>query len=443
MSSFRDHSPARRRLSRRWAELRSSFGFMSGVAMVAAVVVGIALPALDDVLDVRLPLFAFESSDSARSLLQTVGTVTVSVAGLAFSVTLVAFTLTASQLSPRVLRSFRRDRISQAALACFLGTFIYCLVVLVRLGGGEAAAAPNLSMTLAILLAFIAFGLFATFIGHIVEMLQPSSVIAGIVEDARAALARPFPGEAGSEPQEPDAARDRVRERTAAPGRAVRSAGEGYLSVVRGEALIAAAREHDGLVRQRAALGDYVLPGDVLAELWCDGDGDGIHALAGRVHETFELDRQRSLTQDIAFPVRLLADIALKGLSPSIHDPTTAENAMQGLTAVLVRFAGRRRPAELRADADGVVRLVARHPDLDDLVRLGFEQVRVSAAPHPVVAARLLELLERVGSAAEAAGVPRGEIARQADLLAQGPDGRVPTDADAALVHDASARLHG
>lgn len=41
----------------------------------------------------------------------------------------------------------------------------------------------------------------------------------------------------------------------------------------------------------------------------------------------------------MAVPIRQLADIAPKGLSPSINDPTTAENATDSLTDTLVRFA--------------------------------------------------------------------------------------------------------
>jgi len=433
------HSFLRRRVASGWSELRSSFGFPAGVAMLLAVVLGFELPALDERLDVELPLFAFDSTDSARSLLETVGTVTVSVAGLAFSVTLVAFTLTSSQLSPRVLRSFRTDRLAQTTLACFLATFVYCLVVLVRLGSTAELAAPDLSMTLAILLAFASFALFAAFISHIVETLQPSTIIAGIARDAASAVDERFPSGAGHEPEDRAAALAVVRRRTATPGQEIHARGEGYLSAVQGEALVAAAQEHDGLVRQCAPLGDYVVPGDVVAEVWVDADR--ADAFEDHVVHAFQLRRQRTPAQDIAFSVRQLADIALKGLSPGVNDPTTAENAMGALTAVLVRVAAAEPPAPVRADAEGNPRLVAHVPELDDLVRLGFEQVRVFAAPYPVVAARLVELLGRVGRVAERVGAPHAEVARQVALLRQGAHGRMPTEADERRVAGAHPRL--
>jgi uncharacterized membrane protein len=80
--------------------LRATFGLPAGVAMAGGLVAGLAVPELDRWLDVRVPLFVFASREAARGMLETVATATVAVAGLSFSVTIVAFTLSSSQLSP-------------------------------------------------------------------------------------------------------------------------------------------------------------------------------------------------------------------------------------------------------------------------------------------------------------------------------------------------------
>ena len=43
---------------------------------------------------------------------------------------LVALTLAASQLGPRLLRSFMRDSATQVVLGTFIATYLYCLLVL-------------------------------------------------------------------------------------------------------------------------------------------------------------------------------------------------------------------------------------------------------------------------------------------------------------------------
>ncbi len=421
-----------------WDNLKASFGFLPGIGLVVGVLLGVGLPFVDKLVS-QFTLIQFSSVDAARSLLGTIATVTMSVAGLVFSVTLVAFTLASSQLSPRVLRTFQGDRVAQGVLATFLGTFIYCIVVLLRLGDPSSGArAPSISLTIAVIAAFAAFALFAFFLHHLVKSLQPATLISKIQDDARAALGSRYPYGVGEAPEDPEAAWKDAQERMdSGPAWQVLAEDDGFLGQVNAAALVQAAAHRDALVRQRVAVGDYVVPGDLLAEVWAEDD------FVDRVRGHFVLAAERSHPQDLGFAVRQLSDVTLKGLSPGINDPTTAENAINALGATLVRLASLEPPPLVRVAGDGHPRLVALAPDLDALVNLGFEQVRVFAAPYPVVAVRLLELLERIGRAARQAGRPSAEVARQARLLREGPQGEVPTEGDVARVSEAYTRLHG
>lgn len=73
----------------------------------------------------------------------------------------------------------------------------------------------------------------------------------------------------------------------------------------------------------------------------------------------------------------------------------------------------------LRVDHGGSPRLVALAPDLDDLVLLGFEQVRamIVEQQQQVLAVRLVAWLGELDRAAAEAGLPRREIHRQLNGL--------------------------
>jgi uncharacterized membrane protein len=391
--------------------LRATFGLPAALAMALGLVAGLAVPELDRWLGVHVPLFVFATPEAARGMLETVATATVAVAGLSFSVTIVAFTLSSNQLSPRVLRSFRRDLIGQLTLASFLGTFIYCLAVLARLGALGGDRVPSLSISVAVVLALASFALFAGFIGHITDMLQPSSIIASILAEA-SAEDRHYPAEIGEEPRLPARAAAAAASMSAMAGTSVRSEGEGFLTAVHGGRIVGLAEEADGLVSQSAQIGDYVLPGGLLAEAR-GPSSEAAADLAGRVAAEFELRRQRTVPQDPRFPIRQFADVALKGLSPGINDPTTAQNAIEAMTARLVRVASSPAPSPVRVDRHGRPRFVARFPTLDDLVRVGFDQVRVFAASDPTFLIRLLELLADLRRVAEREGASTAEIERQ------------------------------
>jgi len=168
------------------------------------------------------------------------------------------------------------------------------------------------------------------------------------------------------------------------------------------------------LVVQRVAVGDFLVSGQAIGEVWSGGEAPELDGL----RSDFRLASERTLAADVAFPVRQLADIALKALSPGINDPTTAENAMGSLADTLVRLAGDDPVNGVRVDEEGEPRLCAEAISLDALVRLGFEQVRRSTEGEPVLADRLETLLLEIGRSAREAGGSSDETERQRALLA-------------------------
>lgn len=103
------------------------------------------------------PLFGAGAAGS-RGLLTAVASSMITVAGVVFSITIVALSLTSSQYTSRVLRNFMRDRNNQVVLGVLLGIFAYCLVVLrVIRGGDEVAFVPSLAVLVGLILAFVDF----------------------------------------------------------------------------------------------------------------------------------------------------------------------------------------------------------------------------------------------------------------------------------------------
>lgn len=104
-------------------------------AVVVAILLGQFLPVVDRRLDDDLPawltgvLFS-GGPEAARSLLETIASSMVTVTSLTFSLTVVTLQLASGQFSPRLLRTFTRDRFVHNTLALFLATFVFALTVL-------------------------------------------------------------------------------------------------------------------------------------------------------------------------------------------------------------------------------------------------------------------------------------------------------------------------
>lgn len=125
--------------------------------VVLAIALAEALVALDRELGSgalrALPLVD-GGAESARTVLSVIAASMVTSISLIFSVTMVVLQLASAQYSPRVLASFIRDRLVQAVLAAYIGTFVYCLLVLPTVQErqpGEDEFVPGLAVTAALL----------------------------------------------------------------------------------------------------------------------------------------------------------------------------------------------------------------------------------------------------------------------------------------------------
>lgn len=419
--------------------LRNTFWSFGAISIAGAIAAALILTSLDDSL--RLPdAISFNGSpETARAVLQMIGTVAVTVAGISFSVIVVALVLASQQLSPRVLRSFQRQPLNQAVLALFLGTAAFSLFVLGALDD-TGDQVPELSVTVAMALAAISLGLFVVFLHHMIRSLNASAVIRRIAAEGHEAIEAPYPTEVGTPAEDREAAEARVEElKGSLPPHEIRAPRAGYLAAVAGDRILAAADRCDGFVEQVLAVGDFAVTGKLLARAWCPEAR--ARELRGEVGRSFELNEERIVEDDIAFPLRQLADIALKGLSPGINDPTTAENAMNSVTDSLVRIARQPEPEMLRLAPSGTPRLRAAAPSLDDLVKLGFDQVRRHGAGQPSFAVRLLEMLAELREV----GGPRAqsctEILLQARALRDQAIAMAEIPADEELVRTEYERL--
>ena len=89
---------------------------------------------------------------------------------------------------------------------------------------------------------------------------------------------------------------------------------------------------------------------------------------------------ERTFTQDPLLAIRLLADIALRALSPAINDPATAVQALDEIEDLLSLVASVRADSIRAVDERGDLRVVIPLPDFTSFVRTGLDDVIASAS---------------------------------------------------------------
>ena len=359
-----------------WSELRSTFWFVPAILVVVALALALGLIWVDETAGLDLvdhwPLVFGSGAAGARTLLSAIATSMVTVAGVVFSITIVALSLTSSQYTSRVLRNFMRDRVNQVVLGVFVGIFAYCIMVLRTIrGADEGAFVPSLAIMVGLVLAFVGIGFLIYFIHHVATSIQASSIIAAAADETLITVDRLFPSELGEDPEDPDDDA-RVADLDDAAWSVVTAPANGYIASVDGDALLALAQRRDAIVRMDHGVGDFVIAGMPLASV--AGGREDDDGLAAELQEVFAISRFRTVAQDVAFGVRQIVDVALKALSPGINDSTTAVMCVDYLTAILVRLAPRKLVSRLRLDDTGALRVIARGPSFGALLDESFEQ---------------------------------------------------------------------
>ena len=190
-----------------WGSLRESLWFVPTVIVLGSIALAAVMVELSAMVGTealaRWPRVFGVGADGSRSLLSAIAGSMITVAGVTFSITMVAVTQVSAQYSPRVLRNFMRDRANQTILGTFVGIFAYCLVVLRTIrGGDEGSFVPSLAVVMGLLLAMVGIGVLIFFVHHIATILQASEIIARIAADTGRAIDNLYPEERDTDPAE-------------------------------------------------------------------------------------------------------------------------------------------------------------------------------------------------------------------------------------------------
>jgi uncharacterized membrane protein len=382
-----------------WEKVRTSYWFVPG--LMAAGAIGLSLAAVW--IDGLLPPEALEGSvgiyaggpEGARAVLSTIAGSTITVAGVLFSITVVTLSLASSQFGPRLLRNFMADTTNQVVLGAFVGTFLYCLLVLRTVRGPQGQPrVPDIAVTLGVVLAVINLGMLIYFIHHVSVSIQAMTVIYGVRNELNRAIRHLFPEKIGEGEPQPTPPRHPVLPDFESQGRPVLARSSRYVQGIDGDTLLGLAREKDLVIRLEHRPGDFVVEGAVLARAWPADRTDD--ETAGAIHQAFVLGSERTATQDLEYSVGQLVEIAVRALSPGVNDPFTAIACLDRLGEGLAQVAQRVLPSPYRYDKEGRLRILAPILSFADIADSAFDAIRQYARDSVGVTLRLLETITTV-----------------------------------------------
>ena len=342
-------------------------------------------------------------ADGARALLGAIAGSIISVAALASSIAITALALASGQFGSRLLRNFMDDRGFQITLGTFNGTFLFCLVILrstrsadegAPLGGGV----PQVSVSVALLLAVACVFLLIYFLHHMARAIQAPYVIADAAKDLNQEIERLY---GKSVEKKAAAAPDRIEEIENGElpdwelGFDIEATDDGYIKAVNYDRLLTLAIKYDRTFKLAFRAGKWVGPGDTLVTVWPPLSPV---AYEKKVRGCFIVGRDRSSVQDPEYGINQLVEVASRALSPGINDPFTAMTCLDYLGAALNHVLRCDIPSPYLLDEDRKLRIVTSNVTFPGLCDAAFNMIRQFGADSPAVMIRMLETLAKVGA---------------------------------------------
>ena len=414
--------------------IRTSFWFLPALLTILAILLAVGIVTVDETFnDEVLQALGWVWSggpEGAREVLATIASSMIGIAGVTFSITLVALSLASSQFGPRLLRNFMRDTGNQIVLGTFIATFVYCLLVLRTVRGDDGSVfVPNLAVTIGLLLAVVSLGVLIYFIHHVSMSIQAPQIIAVVAQELDEAMQRLFPERLGyshSSTTQEVTTNDQSLQ-FSRKGHPVPAAGSGYLQAIDLDTLMQQAMCHDVLLQLHYRPGQFVVRGTPLMQVL---PGERLTPeLVATLTDTCVLGAERTVLQDVEYAFDQLMEIAVRALSPGVNDPVTALMCLDRLGAALCELSQREIPSAHRYDEHGQLRIIASPVTFAAIVELTFNPIRQYGRTNAEILLHLLDTISTVCAQTTDAGA-RAALVRQVEMIRDDSREGVPNPRD-------------
>jgi uncharacterized membrane protein len=360
--------------------LRNSMWILPASSIVAALL----LVRFFHWLDVAMGWESVVSPETMRTVLGSLAGAMFTFIVFICSSLLLVVQLASAQLTPRMIGVLFRDTVTKLTLSAFVFTFAFSISALVRIN----ATVPLLTAELAAYSSAGCLALFLYLVDHVGKALRPSGALNAVAAQAHAVIddVYPYPLDGGP-PRLPEAALPSHN----GPVQVVPSPADGVVLAFDVKGIVALGTRHNCLIELVPQVGNFMATNYPLFHVY--GSTPIPH---DALWQCIALGSERTMEQDPMFAFRLIVDIASKGLSPAINDPTTAVLALDRIHHLLRHVGSRRLDDERVRDATGKVRFMYRTPNWEDFVVLAVTEIRHFGGESIQVARRLRAMLENL-----------------------------------------------
>ncbi|WP_270484685.1 DUF2254 family protein [Gordonia sp. w5E2] len=358
----------------------------------------------------------------------SVATVLIGLGGAVFGTLAVIFSLlflvvqwVATTFTPR-LTLFRDAPIVWRTAAVAMSVIVFCITAILASGSRDTISASV--PLLAVVGTLVVLVLLRVVLANALAATQISPVLTTICEHGEQSIVATYPTSDNLDPK--------PRIDPADEPRSIQwSRNPLVLQRLHVEKLIHLAESADAVIVMEQAVGSTLRAGATVAHVHGPAAQSNGENASGKIDNgaffaALDTGPERTFDGDPLLAFRLIADIALRAMSPAINDPATAVQAVDQIEFVLVSATSIDESARRWRDSGGRLRLVVPRPSWTDMLVVGLDDVIEASLGSPMMLARLDAALTHVSAVATSVE-QRTQLARRRAWVAQARADRFPS----------------
>ncbi len=264
-----------------------------------------------------IPSMLLTSPELARNIHGIIASAFITITTFTFSTTMVVLTMYMSQLSPRVVENFLKNKSTMQSFGIFVGGFIYSIVSLLFT---RSTTEGYLVISASIGVIYIAVGLvyFLLFINSVATFIQTSNVIDRLHKESILKI-KNYQDTIKNNPIITEIDEDKYRY-----NKIIRSERSGYIQKLDYDELSNFANKKKLIIHFEKVIGQFISDDEKIFTVYAQEDLEDKEEIIDKIKKLIIIGKRKTEEQDFSYTIQKIVEVALRAISPGINDPNTA-----------------------------------------------------------------------------------------------------------------------
>ncbi|GJM32421.1 MAG: hypothetical protein DHS20C18_14220 [Saprospiraceae bacterium] len=337
------------------------------------------------IIDIKqnIGIILVQEKENARLILGTLVGGIISLMVFSFSMVMIVLNQASSSLSPRVIPGLITQKSHQIVLGMYLGTIIYCLILIINIQSSNAKyQIPTLGILFAMIFGITCIGLFVYFIHSISRSIQVDNILDKIFHHTSRQMATDNQQE------------DSVELPDTSTWSTIYTNHSGYLKKIDTSTLLKICKKHNLTVLIMEHIGFFLVNGYPFLKVSEKVDKE----VEEDIRSCFIFYIEEHVADHYLFGFKQISEIAVKALSPGINDPGTAIKAIDMLSILFIKKM-KLKEKNYVLDEDKKLLVIFKKPTLEELLYENLTPIREYGKQDATVMLNLIESLKNLAYA--------------------------------------------